>query len=95
MKLKLEPGRLVSLWESHEESAKAAGEVRVGSVDDIGGHTFPAGTLAIVVEKRWTGMVSGGPDEWFILVGDVKGWVYGRDCKSLGYKPRRKKDDTN
>ena len=89
--MKLEPGILVSLWESHEEGAKAAGEVVVGSIDGMGGHTFPAGTLAIVVEKRWAGMSSQGPEEWVILVGEAKGWVYSRDCKRPGYKPRSSK----
>jgi len=92
--MKIEPGMLVSLWESHEERAKKAGLVIVGSIEEVGGYEFPAGTLAIIVERRWPYGGKNGPDEWVVLVGTDKGWVYGRDCKSPGYRPRSRKHDT-
>jgi len=89
--MKIEPGMLVSLWESRDSYSRRADIVIVGSIDLMVGHEFPAGTLAIIVEKRWPRAPRNVPDEWVVLIGTHKGWVYGADCKSPSYKPRRKK----
>ena len=89
--MKIEPGMLVSLWESTDSYARRDDIVIVGSLESLSGQEFPAGTLAIIVEKRWPEVAGNVPEEWVVLAGTHRGWVYGKDCKSPTYKPRRKK----
>lgn len=92
--MKLEPGMLVSLWESHEMEAKYAGFVVVGLPDEMGSEEYPAGTLAVVLEQRCK-KGGGYPAEWYVLVDGKQRWVFAKDCKCPGYKPRSRKHETD
>lgn len=92
--MKLEPGMLVSLWESYELEAEHSGFVVVGLPDEMGSEEYPAGTLAVVLEKRCE-KGHGYSAEWYVLVDGKQRWVLTKDCKSPGYKPKSRKHDTH